>query len=136
MAVARRLVADGRSEQLREPLLTLVGQLELLAKESFRQDKKTEIKVLTAPFLQLKVLFSQESLKNRTDIKSALRAVDSVLADFQNLELVMNTMPTISTNDETENEATEATKQEQAPLPQPPSSSSDEKKKDGDDAGQ
>ena len=104
MAVARRLVTEGPSDQLKEPLLTLVGQLELLAKTTFRKDKETEIKILTEPFLQLKVLFSQATYDNRNDVQSALRAVDSVLADFQNLELVMNTLPPIHSTEEDEEE--------------------------------
>lgn len=95
LEVAREVVInqDLTYLEIQEPFLCLVGQLENISKEIFRQDKQTKIVVLMEPFLELKQLFSSEKMVNHLDTPVIMKDLDRVIAELQILENVMRTMP-------------------------------------------
>ncbi len=98
METAKMLVSDPEASQndLHKPLLTAVGQLGDIAKTQFRQDRDAELNFLTQPVRDLKAFFSNDStLSGRKDVKIALQALETILSDFLNLQLVLNTLPDI-----------------------------------------
>lgn len=80
---------------VKDPFVSLVGHLEDLAKASFRRDKESNILMLTQPLQDLKNAIQAHSLAERTDMKGVVAAIDGVLADFANLQLVLSTLPPI-----------------------------------------
>lgn len=80
---------------LQETFLSIIHQLEEIAKETFRKDKTISIKLLTQPFQELKALFSSEKMAQHQDSSVILTDIGRVLNEFATLELVMKTMPPI-----------------------------------------
>ena len=81
--------------EIQEPFLCLIGQLENISKEIFRQDKQTKIMILMEPFLEIKKLFISEKMVNHQDTLVIMKDLDRVIAELQILENVMRTMPPI-----------------------------------------
>lgn len=80
---------------VQEALIPVVNQLEDIAKGSFKKNKESDIKVLTHPLRELKNVLGAESLAGRDDVTTVTKAIESVLGDFQNLELILHTIPPI-----------------------------------------
>jgi len=80
---------------IREPMITMVTQLEDIAKAAFRRDKDTNIQILTQPLIELKTALQAHALADRADFKAVISAIDNVLSDFDNLQLILRQMPTI-----------------------------------------
>lgn len=78
---------------LKDPFLTLIDQLDQIAKEMFRQDKSINLKLLTQPFEDLKELFKQEKVAQHQDTPVITQDIDRVLAEFATLEQVLRAMP-------------------------------------------
>ncbi len=76
-----------------EALVPVVGQLEEIAKASFKKDKESDLKVLTHSLRELKQVLNADPLAGRNDVAVVISAIDSVLGDFQNLELILHTIP-------------------------------------------
>ncbi len=95
LEVAKEIVSsqDLTYLEIQEPFLCLIGQLESISKELFRQDKQIKIMVLMEPFLELKKLFSTEKMVNHQDTPVIMKDLDRVIAELQILENVMRTMP-------------------------------------------
>jgi hypothetical protein len=95
--VARRLVGevDLSYASIREPFFTLIGQLEEITKEMFRQDKETNILFLKQPFLDLRKIFEQEKIASHQDTPAIRADIDRVLDEFGQLEAIMQQMPPI-----------------------------------------
>lgn len=95
--VAKRILkeADITYVSIQEPFFALIGQVEEIMKEMFRQDKSMNILLLKQPFQQLKELFSKEPIASHQDA-SAIRAdIDRVLGEFTELEAIMSKLPSI-----------------------------------------
>ena len=80
---------------IQETFFSIISQLEEIAKETFRQDKTTSIKILTQPFRELKTLFNAEKLSKHQDTPMIIADLDRILSEFNALELVMKTVPPI-----------------------------------------
>jgi len=81
---------------LRESLVLLVKNLEEISKEIYRQDKNTPLDSLKEPLLQLKTILAGSKNSAHPTILLAINEVDRVLAEFQELELILKTLPPIS----------------------------------------
>lgn len=86
---------DLSKTDMQDSLYSLVGHLETIAKNFFRRDKEMSIAVLTQPLRDLKAMIKEHPLVERADMRKALTALDKVLEDFENLQLVLNTMPNV-----------------------------------------
>lgn len=95
--VSRRIIdeVDLQYAALREPFFTVIGQLEEINKEIFRQDKTTNIQILKQPFIELKALFDQEKVANHQDTPIIRADIDRVIGEFTELEAIMNQMPSV-----------------------------------------
>lgn len=95
LEIAKAIVAevDLKYVEIQEPFLCLIGQLENISKEIFKEDKKIKMMLLTQPFLDLKELFEQETLASHQDTPIIQKDLDRILAEYQILETVMRTMP-------------------------------------------
>lgn len=93
--VARRIVkeVDLNYGSIREPFLALIGQLEELNKEMFRQDKTINIMLLKQPFIELRKIFENERVANHQDTPAIRGDIDRVIGEFTELEAIMNQMP-------------------------------------------
>lgn len=81
--------------ELQEPFFSIITQLDEIAKETFRKDKNSSLKVLTQPFRDLKELFSSPKMQNHQDTPVIISDIDRVLAEWDALELVLRTLPPI-----------------------------------------
>lgn len=97
---------DITSASLQETFFTLISQLEEIAKEAFKQDKSTNIKILTQPLRELKELFKREKLVKHHDTPVILADIERVLGEFEALELVMKTLPPLPNFDVDSEKAT------------------------------
>ncbi len=80
---------------IRDTFISLVSHLEELAKATYRQDKESDLGMLTQPLRDLKMALTSHALADRSDMKAVITAIDGVLADFENLRLVLNALPPI-----------------------------------------
>lgn len=99
--VARHIVdeVDLTSGSIREPFFTLIGQLEELNKEMFRQDKSINIVILKQPFIELKRIFDNEKVASHQDTPAIRADIDRVIGEFTELEAIMNQLPPIPVMD-------------------------------------
>ena len=81
--------------EIRDPYLSIINGLEVLAKGTFKRDKTTNIAILMQPFKDLKVLFQSEKAKEHQDTPVIMQNIDRVLGEFEALQMVMNTIPPI-----------------------------------------
>lgn len=97
LAVAKGVVSenDVTYAELQEPFVSLVVQMQEIAKEMFRRDKTISIKLLMQPFRDLKDLFMSEKMANHPDTPAILRSIDGAITEFETLESVMKTLPSI-----------------------------------------
>lgn len=85
--------------EIKDPFLSIVNSLESLAKGSFRKDKLSNIALLIQPLIELKQMFASEKISKHQDAPAIILAIDRVLGEFEALQVVMNTLPTIPTVD-------------------------------------
>ncbi len=81
--------------EIRDPFLSIINTLEVIAQETFKRDKTINLKVVTQPLEDLKVLFTTEKLANHADTPIILQNIDRVLGEFATLEMVLRTIPKI-----------------------------------------
>lgn len=81
--------------EIKDPFFSIVNAMEELAKGTFRKDKSINISLLTQSFLELKAMFSVGKVKDHLDTPAIVQNIDRVLGEFDALQLVMNTLPTI-----------------------------------------
>lgn len=86
---------DLSKANVRDPLSNLVGHMEDIAKATFRRDKESNILMLTQSLRDFKTVVRSHPLATRADMVAVGNMIDNVLTDFENLQLVLNTMPTI-----------------------------------------
>lgn len=102
-------------QELQEPFFIMIHHMDALAKESFKQNKEIPIRALTQPFYDLKALFSEAPASTHQDAPVIIADIDRVIAEFDALELVLRTIPPLSsfTGD------VKAEEDVSLPLPQP-----------------
>jgi hypothetical protein len=83
--------------EIQETFLCLIGQLESIAKESFKEDKNIKIMILNQPFFDITELFKTEKMANHQDTPVILKDLERIIAEFQILETVMRTIPPVTT---------------------------------------
>lgn len=95
--ISKRIVndIDLTYAEIEEPFKTIINSLTMIAKETFKNDKTMNIKVLVQPLKDLKELFQAEKIANHRDTPAILKHIDSVLAEFDALEQVLRTVPAI-----------------------------------------
>lgn len=81
--------------EIKDPFFSIVNAMEELAKGAFRKDKSMNISLLMQPFQELKTMFSTDNVKNHLDAPAIIQNIDRVLGEFEALQVVMNTLPTI-----------------------------------------
>lgn len=81
--------------ELEDPFSSIINQMNTITKEMFRQDKTISIKLLIQPFRDLKDLFTSEKMANHQDTPAILQKIDLVLGEYEALETVLRTIPTI-----------------------------------------
>lgn len=82
--------------EIKDPFLSIINGMEVLAKEEFKKDKNISIPLLMEPFKELKTLFSQGKAKEHQDTPVIMLNIDRVLGEFEALQMVMSTIPKIS----------------------------------------
>lgn len=87
--------------EIQQTFLCITGQLENIAKDTFKQDKNIKIPVLIQPLLELKELFNTEKMAGHQDTQAIIQDLSRVIAEFQILETVMRTIPPINPSLET-----------------------------------
>lgn len=96
---------DLKYVDIKELFFSIIKHLEEFAKQTFSQDKSVNIALLNQPFRELKKLFSQNSIAKHQDNGPILADIDRVINQFEQLELVMRTLPPIELPDEEELES-------------------------------
>lgn len=86
---------DIRYLDIKEPFFCIIQHMEEIAKYTFSQDKSMNISLLTQPFRELKEFFSVEKVANHQDAPTIIADIDRVINQFDQLELVMNTIPSV-----------------------------------------
>lgn len=81
--------------ELQDPFLSIINTLEELSKAAFRRDKNVSIKLLTQPLLDLKALFTTGKAETHQDTPVIVKNIDRVIGEFEALEMVLRTIPTI-----------------------------------------
>ncbi len=86
---------DYTYQDLIDPFLSVISQLNEMAKESFRENKNLSIKMLMQPLVDLKTIFQSDKLASHRDTPALQAAVNNVLAEWETLDSVLRTMPPI-----------------------------------------
>lgn len=97
--VAKRLLRDLDVTylELQEPFFTMIGKMEEISKEIFKQNKEINIAILINPFKQLKSLFESEKLINHQDSKLIINDLNRVINEYEQLQIVLKTIPPLPT---------------------------------------
>lgn len=88
---------DLKYSELQEPFFNLINQLSEIARETFRQNKQINIKILTQPFYDLKEILKNEKIASHQDVPAIIQQIDISVGEFEALEAVMRTIPPIET---------------------------------------
>lgn len=94
---------DLKYSELQEPFFNLINQLSEIARETFRQNKNINIKILTQPFYDLRELLKNEKIASHQDLPAILQQIDISVGEFEALEAVMRTIPPIEATGVPEN---------------------------------
>jgi hypothetical protein len=91
---------DLKYQELKDPFFSVIQHLEEIAKETFKQDKTMNINVLIQPFKDLRAMFANEKVATLQDTPIIVADIDRVIAEFNQVELVMKTIPPIQIKEE------------------------------------
>jgi hypothetical protein len=80
-------------QDIKAPMIKLITTLEAISKETFRNDKSTNIQVLMTPFIELSQLMEQGAFKGHADTPFIIQQINRIIGEFQTLDAVMKTMP-------------------------------------------
>ena len=102
LEVARTIIneVDVRYFEIKEAFGVLVTDMHEISKVIFKNNKEMEIDNLRQPFKELKELFSTEKMKSHQDTPEILARISQVLAEMDALELVLKTIPPLTTIEE------------------------------------
>lgn len=97
LEIAKGIVMDTdiTYAELQPPFQAIINGLDALAKGAFKKRKDSNIKGLIQPFLDLKELFQNPRVVNHRDTPVILQEIDRVLEEYNVLEQVLTTMPTL-----------------------------------------
>lgn len=84
--------------ELQEPFFAIANNLATIAQATFKKDKNINIAILIQPIKDLKALFQSEKMASHRDTPAIVQQIDGILAEFDALEQVMKTIPTIPTD--------------------------------------
>jgi len=93
---------DIQYQNLKDPFFSIIKHLEEIAKGIFRKDKTINIALLILSFQELKELFKNEKIATHQDTPIIISDIDRVIGQFEQLELVMRTIPPIKLPDDEE----------------------------------
>ncbi|MBS4167716.1 hypothetical protein [Parachlamydia sp. AcF125] len=99
LEVTKSIVAqlDLSYQELQEPFLVIINNLEKIAKEIFRQNKAVNLKLVAQPFKDLKEFLGKNpKTAHHQDTPVLIGALDRIIDEFNTLEVVLKTMPPIS----------------------------------------
>lgn len=82
--------------EIKDPFLSIINHMDEIAKDIFRRNKETNIKILVQPFRDLKILFSAENVATHRDTPDIVKSIDRVIEEFTTLEAIMMAMPPVS----------------------------------------
>lgn len=86
---------DIQYQDLKSPFVSIISTMDMIAKETFRNDKSTKIAVLVEPFRKLQQLIQTDPIKQHQDQSVIEDQLKLVLGEFSALETVLATMPPI-----------------------------------------
>jgi len=81
--------------ELEEPFISIINELDKIAKVTFKNDKSLNIEILKQPFTVLKHIFQNEKFVNHRDSPAINERLDQVFSEWDALDLVLKTMPPI-----------------------------------------
>lgn len=84
---------DIQYQDLKAPFVSIISTMDMIAKETFRQDKSTKISILVEPFKKLQKMVQSDPIKQHQDQSVIEDQLKLVLNDFATLETVLATMP-------------------------------------------
>lgn len=97
LAISKSIIqeVDLTYADLKDPFETIVNNLEMIAQTTFKKDKNIHIKMIIQPLKDLKELFLNEKMAQHRDTPEILQNIERVLAEFEALEQVMRSIPSI-----------------------------------------
>lgn len=97
LEVSRKIINELPLEymDLKDPFFAVIHQLDEIAKETFKQDKTSNIAVLIVSLKDLRATFSSPKVINHSDTSAIVGEIDRVLAEWETLESVLRTIPTL-----------------------------------------
>lgn len=93
---------DPSKVSLQEFYISIVSHLEDIAKETFRKDKSISPDILAHPFREIRKLFEEDSLIDREDVQTILKAIQRILDDFAALSSIVQHLPVDSDENSTD----------------------------------
>ncbi len=81
---------------LKDPFFCMLSILEKIAQSSFREDKSQNISLLNQPFRELKALVESPKLAEHKDKGPLLAEIGRIIDQFEQLEIVMRTIPPVA----------------------------------------
>jgi len=90
---------DVTYQEIKEPFAVLINDMHEISKEIFRQNKETDIEELRKPYRLLKEYFTTEKMASHPDTPNILAQLNQVIAEFDALELVLKTIPPLTTEE-------------------------------------
>jgi hypothetical protein len=97
LEVARQIASeiDLKYLEIKDPFMSIIAQLDDIAKETFRQEKNSNMRLLVHPFHELKTILSSEKLNDHPDTPVIVERLEGVMAEFNTLEMILRTIPPI-----------------------------------------
>lgn len=112
--VAKGIINDSdiTYAELQDPFISIINHLDRMAKETFKQDKTTNIELLKQPLLILKGILANPKFANHIDASVINNRLDQVIGEWDALDIVLKTMPPLpKINPEEENQETGSPRQ-------------------------
>lgn len=81
--------------ELQGPFQSIINGLAAIARATFKKHKDTNIKVMAQPLIDLKILFQTEKMSQHRDTPTIIKQIDNILEEFNVLEQVLQTIPSI-----------------------------------------
>jgi len=104
LEVSKTIVAevDVTYADLQIAFQSIVHGLAAIARATFKKEKDTNIKVLVQPLVDVQTLFKSDKMAQYKDTPAILEQINTILDEFSVLQQVMQSMPTLSTMDSSE----------------------------------
>lgn len=78
---------------LKDPFLSVIAQLDEMAKTAFRKNKDIPIQILIEPFKDLNNLFQSPKVATHPDTHLVTKEIERVISEWETLDSVMRTFP-------------------------------------------